>query len=314
MISVSHLTKRYRHVVAVDDLSFEVNKGEIVGLLGPNGAGKSTVMRILACYLTATGGRVRVAGHDAFTESMDVRRRIGYLPETVPLYPDMRVDEFLRYRAKLKRLPAKKHAAMIAEVKERCGLNELGKHMIGSLSRGYRQRVGLADALVHNPDVLILDEPTLGLDPNQNQQIRMFIRSLAEKHTVLLSTHILPEVEMICGRVMVMAEGRMVAADTPERLKDSFRGPNLIRAEIRGPVQDVQKQLAMLPMVLRVELVSENGWSVYRVEAPRDVDVRPALFDVVVRNGWRLRALTQEKRRFEDVYLKLTGQEEESVP
>jgi len=310
MISVSHLTKKYRGVVAVDDISFDVQKGEVVGFLGPNGAGKTTIMRILACYLTATGGTVHVAGYNVFTQSMEVRRRIGYLPESVPLYPDMRVDEFLCYRARLKRLPARRQKAMLAEVKERCGLERAGRIIIGRLSRGYRQRVALADALVHDPDILILDEPTLGLDPNQNQQIRELIQGLAQKHTILLSSHILPEVERTCGRVLIMHQGRLVASDTPARLKDAHRGPHWIRAEIRGPLEDVRTALLRLPSVRQVQVSPEGDWPLFRLETPSDSDLRPALFETVVRNGWTLREIKLESQRFEDVYLKLTGQNE----
>ena len=200
--------------MAVDDVSFEVARGEIVGFLGPNGAGKTTTMRILACYLPATGGAVNVAGYDVFRDSIEVRRRIGYLPENVPLYPEMRVDEYLNYRARLKGVPPKKRRKRVDEVKGLCGLKDVGRRIIGQLSKGFRQRVGLAESMVHDPDLLILDEPTIGLDPNQIRQVRELIKGLAPRHTILISTHILPEVEMTCQRVLIIHRGRIVASDT----------------------------------------------------------------------------------------------------
>lgn len=307
MISVSHLTKYYRGIAAVDDVSFEVAQGEVVGFLGPNGAGKTTTMRILSGYLAATAGDVRVAGFDIRTQSMTVRRRIGYLPETVPLYPDMRVDEYLRYRARIKRLPSRRRRQMVAEVKEKCGLRQMGRELIGRLSRGYRQRVGLADALVHDPDLLILDEPTLGLDPEQNRQVRDLICSLADRHTVLLCTHILPEVERMCGRIVVINQGRIVAADTPGRLQEKLGGGNRIHAEIKGPPGDVSRIIAALPHVNEVGIHQEGPWVKCLIETAFEVDLRPNLFDVVVRNGWGLRELTLETRGLEEVYLKLTA-------
>lgn len=306
MISVSHLTKRYRGVAAVDDVSFEVERGEVVGFLGPNGAGKTTTMRILAGYLAASGGEVRVAGYDVVTQSLDVRRRIGYLPETAPLYSEMRVDEYLRYRARIKRVPSRRLRHAVATVKEQCGLHQMGREVIGRLSRGYRQRVGLADALVHDPDLLILDEPTLGLDPHQNRQVRELIRQLAYHHTILLCSHILPEVEMTCQRVLIIKQGRIVASDTPERLKETLGGGNRVRAHIKGPTADVEKKLNVLPHVQQVWITRDEAWNTCWVESAREVDLRPNIFELVVRNGWALRELTLDNRSLEDVYLELT--------
>lgn len=306
MISVSHLTKRYRGTAVVDDVSFEVDRGEVVGFLGPNGAGKTTTMRILAGYLAATGGQVRVAGYDVVTQSLEVRRRIGYLPETAPLYLDMRVDEYLRYRARIKRVPSRRLRQAVAGVKEQCGLHQMGRELIGRLSRGYRQRVGLADALVHDPDLLILDEPTLGLDPNQNRQVRELIRELANHHTILLCSHILPEVEMTCKRVLIIKQGRIVASDTPERLKETLGGGNRVRAQIKGPADDVGKKLNALPHVQSVSIKRDDTWNVCLIESLREVDLRPNVFELVVRNGWALRELTLANRSLEDVYLGLT--------
>ena len=226
LIEVKNLTKRFGKIVAVDDVSFTVDRGEVVGFLGPNGAGKSTVMRVLTAFTPATSGSVRVAGFDPFWESMQVRQRVGYLPENVPLYREMRVVEYLFHRARLKDVPACERKRRVGEVLDRCGINEVAQRVIGQLSKGYRQRVGLADALVNDPPILILDEPTVGLDPNQVRLVREMIRDLGERHTVLLSTHILSEVEMVCPRVLVISGGRIVAEDTTQNLKKRL-GPSL---------------------------------------------------------------------------------------
>src|SRR5665213_4571102 len=235
MIEVSNLVKRYAGNTAVAGLSFTVARGEIVGLLGPNGAGKSTTMRILSCFIPATSGTARVAGRDVFTEADEVRRRIGYMPENNPMHPDMRVREYLKFRARLKGLGWKKSRARVTTVMEQCGLTDVSRRIIGQLSKGYRQRVGLADALVHEPDLIILDEPTIGLDPHQIRSVRALIKSLAGKHTVLISTHILPEVEMMCGRVLIMFGGRVLASDTPENLQRRMAGGSQVIAEIAAP-------------------------------------------------------------------------------
>jgi len=247
MIEVSHLTKQYPGRVAVDDVSFTVNPGEIVGFLGPNGAGKSTTMRILSGYLPATGGTVRVAGHDVAAAPLEVRRHIGYLPESCPLYGEMRVDEYLRFRARLKGVPRGKLKTRLAAVKEQCAITDVGHRIIGQLSKGYRQRVGLAESLVHEPDLLILDEPTIGLDPHQIRLVRALITSLAERHTILLSTHILSEVEMTCRRVLIINKGRIVASDTPDRLRRRMEGEAVLAAELRGPRAEIESALRALP-------------------------------------------------------------------
>src|SRR5947208_3294536 len=219
MIEVSNLTKRYAGRAAVRNISFTVGRGEIVGFLGPNGAGKSTTMRILACYMPATSGTVRVAGFDVFHECNEVRRRIGYMPENNPLYADMRVREYLRFRARLKGLRRARARERVGVVMEQCGLTEVSRKIIGHLSKGFRQRVGLADALVHEPELIILDEPTIGLDPHQIRSVRQLIKGLGGQHTVLISTHILPEAEMMCSRIIIMYDGKILAADTPENLQ-----------------------------------------------------------------------------------------------
>src|SRR5258706_3157304 len=219
MIEVSDLTKRYAGHTAVSDLSFKVGRGEIVGLLGPNGAGKSTTMRILSGFLPATSGTARVAGFDVFHQADEVRRRIGYMPENNPLYPEMRVRQHLKFRARLKGLSRKRSRERVDVVTQQCGLADVSKEIVGHLSKGYRQRVGLADALVHEPELIILDEPTIGLDPNQIRSVRQLIKDLAHAHTVLISTHILPEAEMTCSRVLILHEGKVLAEGTPEHLQ-----------------------------------------------------------------------------------------------
>src|SRR6185295_16913988 len=238
MIEVSDLTKRYAGHTAVSGLSFTVGRGEIVGLLGPNGAGKSTTMRILSCYMPATSGTVRVAGLDVFTDADEVRRRIGYMPENNPLHPEMRVREYLKFRGRLKGLGIRQSRERAGVVMEQFGLTEVSKRIIGHLSKGYKQRVGLADALIHEPELIILDEPTIGLDPHQIRSVRQLIKSLAEKHTVLISTHILPEAEMTCNRMLIMFDGRILAADTPENLQKVMAGNSQIIVEIAAPAEE----------------------------------------------------------------------------
>src|SRR5580700_4612749 len=224
MIKVENLTKRYAGHTAIKDLSFEVGKGEIMGFLGPNGAGKTTTMRILASFLPPTSGRASIAGFDVFHESLQARARLGYMPENVPLYNDKRVTEYLNYRAALKGVPHRRIPERVGDVKELCGVKDVEKKLIRTLSKGYRQRVGLADALLHEPDLLILDEPTIGLDPNQIRQVRELIKNLGKHHTILLSTHILPEVEATCSRVIIINRGRIEASDTPDNLRRQLRG------------------------------------------------------------------------------------------
>src|SRR5271165_2141419 len=249
MIEAIDLTKRYAGRTAVSGISFAVAPGEIVGLLGPNGAGKSTTMRILSCFMPATSGTARVAGFDVFHQSEEVRRRIAFMPENNPLYPEMRVREYLKFRARLKGLGWTRSRQRVDTVMEQCGLTDVGRRIIGQLSKGYKQRVGLADALVHDPDLIILDEPTIGLDPQQIRSVRTLIKSLAGKHTVLISTHILPEVEMMCGRVLIMVEGRVLASDTPENLQRRMAGGSQVIAEIAAPLEALNAAWEALPEV-----------------------------------------------------------------
>src|SRR2546422_1147099 len=259
MIEVSNLTKRYAGVTAVSNISFTVARGEIVGLLGPNGAGKSTTMRVLSCYLPATSGTVRVGGWDVFKHSEEVRRRIGYMPENNPMHADMRVREYLKFRARLKGLTRKRSRQRVDVVTEQCGLTQVTRRIIGQLSKGYRQRVGLADALVHEPELIILDEPTIGLDPHQIRTVRQLIKGLANAHTVLISTHILPEAEMTCHRVVIMYEGKILAADTPENLQRLMSSNNQVIAEIEAPAAELQECWAQMPEIEQFDVSPSNG-------------------------------------------------------
>jgi len=309
MISVSHLTKRFASGVAVDDVSFDVRRGEIAGFLGPNGAGKTTTMRILTGYIPATGGEVKVADRNVFSQSLEVRKRIGYLPENCPLYGEMRVDEYLKFRARLKGLSRARLRHRVSEVKELCGLEDVGKRIIGQLSKGYRQRVGLAEALVHEPELLILDEPTIGLDPNQIRQVRELIRELATRHTILLSTHILSEVEMTCRRVLIIHKGRIVASDTPEKLRHRLRGGGGITAEIRGPIEELEPAIEALSGVERVVVTPDGEWNHCRIEVSGHSDPRTEIFALASQKRWMLRELHLDRRSLEDVFVELTRDE-----
>jgi len=306
MIKVCGVTKKYPARLAVDNISFEVGRGEIVGFLGPNGAGKTTTMRMLTGYLPMTDGKIEVAGYDVCGSPMEVRRRVGYLPENCPLYPEMRVDEYLRFRAELKGVKATGRKAKINEVKERCGLSDVGRRIIGQLSKGYRQRVGLADSLVHDPDLLVLDEPTVGLDPYQIRQVRELIRQLAEKHTILLSTHILPEVEAICERILIINDGKIVASDTEENLHRKLHASSVIELEVQASKDAVMERIAALEGV-DVRNASElpDGWSWFELEAD-SADMRVELFNLVVTEGWTLRELTEQEHSLEDTFVQLT--------
>ncbi|MGD0999138.1 MAG: ATP-binding cassette domain-containing protein [Candidatus Brocadiia bacterium] len=314
MIQVEQLTKRYGSTTAVDGITFQVEQGEIVGFLGPNGAGKTTTMRILTCYLPATSGRVTIAGHEVFGDSLEVRRNIGYLPEGVPLYPEMRVREYLAYRARIKEVPERERRMRVEYVMDRCGVADAERKLIGSLSKGYRQRVGLADALVSDPPVLILDEPTIGLDPNQVRLVRDLIRDLGQKHTVLLSTHILPEVEMVCGRVIIIQSGKLVFQDTLANIARQSSGGGKVIVEARVGPAEAEKAAAVLketPGVLRVlrpASPAESGapWSVFEIDVTPGADVREEVARRMVRHGWALRELRKEQPSLEDIFVRLT--------
>ena len=312
MIEVSNLIKRYAGRTAVNDISFTVARGEIVGLLGPNGAGKSTTMRVLSGFMPATSGTVRVAGFDVFHDSDEARRRIGYMPENNPLYPEMRVREYLKFRARLKGLGWRQTRERVSTVMEQCGLADVGRRVIGQLSKGYKQRVGLADALVHEPDLIILDEPTIGLDPQQIRSVRALIKSLAGKHTVLISTHILPEVEMMCGRVLIMLDGRVVASDTPENLQRRMAGGSQVIAEIAAPEAALRQAWEHLAEVEHFDVTATDGEFFRCGLTPRaGIDLRPAIFALVRENGWKLRELTRSRHTLEDIYVQVTRPQHE---
>ena len=312
MISVQGLSKRYGQTQAVRDLSFSVERGEIVGFLGRNGAGKSTTMRILCGYLPADAGEVRVAGFDVFSQSLKARSRIGYLPENVPLYPEMRVGEYLAYRAALKGVRSRRIAEKVEDALSLCHVGGVRNKLIGTLSKGYRQRVGLADALVNEPDILVLDEPTIGLDPGQIREVRSLIRGLAGRHTILLSSHILSEVEMTCSRVLILEKGRIAATGTPDELRK--RTGTLLSGTVRmeisdgTPARDVLTALTAMPGVSSAELVQEDsrpGWSCYEVR-PSSGDPREELFALAVSRGWRLRELSARESSLEEIFASFT--------
>jgi ABC-2 type transport system ATP-binding protein len=312
MIEVSHLTKRYAGHTAVDDISFTVAPGEIVGLLGPNGAGKSTTMRILSSFLPATSGTARVAGLDVFHDSLEVRRNIGFMPENNPLHPEMRVREYLKFRARLKGLGIRQSRERVDTVLEQCGLTDVTKKLVGQLSKGYRQRVGLADALVHEPQLIILDEPTIGLDPHQIRSVRALIKSLAGKHTVLISTHILPEVEMTCSRVLIMFEGRILAADTTENLHRSMSNSGQVIAEISAPPQQLHDLWSQMPEVETFDVSPMDGTFQRCALTPREgVDLRGPIYQIARERGWALRELTRSRHSLEDIYVQVTKPNEE---
>ena len=315
MISVSGLTKRYGPVLAVDRVSFDVPKGQIVGFLGPNGAGKSTTIKMLTCYLPPTSGGATVNGFDIFHQSEQVRRNLGYLPENVPLYTEMRVTEYLDFRGRLRKMDRAARRRRIDYVLERCWLTNVRRKIIGHLSKGYRQRVGLADALLHDPPVLILDEPTVGLDPSQIRETRKLVKDLGGEHTVMLSTHILPEVEAVCDRAIIIAGGRIVAQGTPDELRASRRMQARVLVECRGPGKDVEMALGRVTGVSRVEIVangSQNGHFVTAAVRPKEsYDVREELARVVAQNGWPLREIRLEHATLEEFFVQVVANQAE---
>ncbi|HWX17248.1 MAG TPA: ATP-binding cassette domain-containing protein [Chthoniobacterales bacterium] len=310
MIKVENLTKRYAGQTAIKDLNFEVGKGEIMGFLGPNGAGKTTTMRILASFMPPTSGRASIAGFDIFEQSLQARAHLGYMPENVPLYNDMRVTEYLDYRAALKGVPHRRVAERVGDVKELCGVKEVEKKLIGTLSKGYRQRVGLADALLHEPDLLILDEPTIGLDPNQIRQVRQLIKNLGKQHTILLSTHILPEVEMTCSRVIIIHKGRIEACDTPENLLGQIRRAGGVMLEAKVGNDNGAEELKKISGVRDVTTEAEGDWKIFSLRVESGVDVREEVFQLAIVRRWTVRELTQRRATLEDVFVELTHPDE----
>ena len=320
MISVQGLTKSYGATDAVRDLSFSVDRGEVVGFLGPNGAGKSTTMKILSGYLPADAGEVRIAGFDILSQSLKARSRIGYLPENVPLSPEMRVGEYLRYRAALKGVRSRRITEKVEDALELCSISHVRNQLIGTLSKGYRQRVGLADALVNEPDILILDEPTIGLDPGQIREVRELIKGLAKRHTILLSSHILSEVEMTCSRVLIINKGQIVATGTPAELRE--RSGIALSGSVRMEIQtaDRANSEAVLAILQSLEEVasaslaegfpssttSTSSWTRYEIipslSSSSSGDPRPALFEEAVRRGWKLRELSAHESSLEEIF------------
>lgn len=305
MIEVRNLSKHYGRHRAVDQVSFSVDAGEIVGFLGPNGAGKTTTIRVLTCYHPATAGRASVAGYDVFKQSLQVRSQIGYLPESVPLYPEMRVTEYLRFRGKLRGLDRAAREAALQRVAERCWLGDVVRRPIGQLSKGYRQRVGLADALLHNPPVLILDEPTVGLDPRQIRETRSLIRELAQDHTVMLSSHILPEVEATCQRLIIIHGGKIVASGTPDELRERVAEGSRLIAEVNAPLAEVTAGVRELPTVAEVQAEQRDSWVRLMVSAQNDV--REPLYQLARTRDWPLRELRREIATLEDFFVKIVA-------
>jgi ABC-2 type transport system ATP-binding protein len=310
-IDVSHLTKRYDAVTALSDVSFTVRAGEIIGFLGPNGAGKTTALRILTGMLAPTGGTVLIDGLDVTRHGVEIRRRIGYLPEHVALYPEMRVQEYLAYRAAIKGVPRRERRSRVEESLQRCDTVDAARQLIGRLSKGYRQRVALADCLIANPKILILDEPTVGLDPHQIRQTRALITELGRSATILLSTHILPEVEMLCHRVAIIDKGRIVATDTPAQLRQRLRGTQVLQVELKGEPDAIEPALKQLPGVVRVSVKGQSdGFTAFEVETRPDTDVREAIFQLAARGRWALRELSTQGASLEDIFIHLTTHEQ----
>lgn len=309
MITVKNLTKLYGNRKAIDGLSFHINEGEIVGFLGPNGAGKTTTLRILTCYMPATSGAARIAGHDVFTESMAVRRIVGYLPENTPLDPGMRCREYLNFRGKLRGLDRSARESAIKRVTDLCWLGEFIDRPINQLSKGMRQRVGLADALLHDPKVLILDEPTVGLDPTQIRETRNLVRELGRRHTVLLSSHILHEIEQTCQRTIIIAGGKIVASGSPDELKERIRGGSRLIAEISGPGGEVEKAVRGIRGIEQVDLASDNGWNRLTIQTQGRADPREEVFRVVKERGWSLREIRLEVGSLEEYFVQITARQ-----
>lgn len=308
LIEVEDLTKAYGSVTAVDHVSFTVNNGEILGFLGPNGAGKTTTMRILTGYMPATSGTARVAGFDVFEDSLEVRRHIGYLPEAPPVYPDMSVETYLDFVLRIKNAPAETRRSRVTEALEKTNLADKRKELIKRLSRGYKQRVGLAQALVHDPDVIILDEPTVGLDPKQIIEVRNLIKGLAGSHTIILSTHILPEVSMTCDRVVIINKGKIAAVDTPQNLTAQLKGKQKIYVDVRAPEKPLAELLAHVPGASGIEVspARADGHLTATVEVLPGNDIRSQIAAGIVGKGWALYELRGISLSLEDIFLELT--------
>jgi len=311
LITVENLTKRYPAKTAIEGMSFQVEKGEILGFLGPNGAGKTTTMRIITGFMPASDGTVRVDGFDVFENPIDVRKRIGYLPENPPLYLEMNVAGYLRFVAKIKGVPTDKLDSEVERVMARVNVTDVRERIISKLSKGYRQRVGLAQALLNDPPVLILDEPTIGLDPKQIHEVRELIKDLAGNHTVVLSTHILPEVEQTCHRVIIIDRGKIVAVDTPQNLRSQLQGAERVSVEVQGPAAEVMSKLKAMSGVVDVRKVGEmDGRQQLQIEGELKKDIRSDVARTIVQNGWGLYELHSATMSLEDIFLELTTAEE----
>ena len=310
MIEVDQLSKEYGDVTAVDGVSFRAERGQILGFLGPNGAGKTTTMRMLTCYLPPAAGTASVDGYDVVDESMEVRRRIGYLPESPPVYMDMTVDAYLGFVARIKGVPTNQMRARIDETMEKTGVAHVRSNVIGHLSKGYRQRVGLAQALVHNPSVLILDEPTVGLDPKQIIEIREVIKSLRGEHTIVLSTHILPEVSMTCEKVVIISQGRIVGEGSPESLTAQLKESDVLHAQVLGPVEAVGEALRSIDGVLDARQEGDDSQAdSWVISVTPGQDVRDAVSRAIIDGGFSLRELRSQDMSLEDIFLRLTTEE-----
>ncbi|NOZ05482.1 MAG: ATP-binding cassette domain-containing protein [Chloroflexi bacterium] len=305
MIEVSNLTKYYGDFTAIEDLNFHVEKGEVLGFLGPNGAGKTTTMRILTGFMPPSDGTVKIAGYDVFSQSLEARRHVGYLPETVPLYPEMTVYAYLDFVAKLRGVDDREDH--VWDVMDTCWIEDRADQLIGQLSKGYRQRVGLAQALIHNPDVLVLDEPTIGLDPKQIIEVRGLIKELGKEHTVILSTHILPEVSQICNRVIIINKGHLVAVDSPERLSARAEGAERVLLKLQQPAEETPALLGNIGGVTSVEPAGDNG---FEITCDSATDCRPEIAAAAVQNGWGLLEMRALGASLEDVFLQLTAEED----
>jgi len=314
VIEVQHLTKRYGPVTAVDDVSFKAERGEILGFLGPNGAGKTTTMRVLTGYMPATDGKAIVAGYDVLEQPVEAKRRTGYLPETPPLYPDMTVSDYLAFCARIKGVPRSERATRLRSVMERTQIADVAKRHCAKLSKGYRQRVGLAQALLHNPEVLILDEPTAGLDPKQIIETRRLIKGLGGDHTIILSTHILPEVSQTCNRIVIINKGRVVAVDTPDNLTARLRGSETLYVQVDAMGADAEGMLSSIPGVTRVS-TSDRRDSIagFEVDSDSGRDVRRELAAAIVNRGWGLLELRPMRMGLEEIFLKVIT-EDAAVP
>ena len=312
MIEVKNLTKRYGPVLAVDRITFTVDEGEIVGFLGPNGAGKTSTIQVLTCYHPATSGTASIGGFDVFTQSLEVRRLIGYLPESAPLYPEMRVREYLNFRAKLHGMDRSAREAAIGRVTDRCWLGEFIHRPIGHLSKGMRQRVGLADALLHAPKVLVLDEPTLGLDPTQIRETRKLIRELGQRHTILLCSHMLSEVEQICTKIIIIAAGQLIAQGSPDDLRRQVSAESRLIAEIRGPADKIRNAVHAMDGVATVNLVRSDDWCRLSIAGNGTADLREPLAKLAHDHGWGVRELRREVASLEDYFVNIVAQQAEA--